>query len=348
MPPERRRLPTIVDVAREAGVSLPTVSRVLTGSTPVRPETRAKVESAMERLRYRPNGAARALVLGQQQPIVGVIAPDTAAYGRTRMLTAIEDRARAAGYVVAVTILDPTDSSGVSTAVEVLLAQPIVGVIVLDYNSYNTVQLHSRLGSIPISTVTNGVDADADIAHVLVDDRAAARAVTEHLLSVGHQTVHYVSVPYYGGRVHPRELGWRDALAASGKEPPRPIPCDWSADSALRAGSALAADQAVSAVFCPNDEIAFGVMRGMYEGGRSVPQDVAVAGIDDHPLARSYVPSLTTYRLDWSWAGRVAVELLVDPSDAPARAGDPDNRLIVRESTTATLRESVGRKDGHV
>lgn len=334
MPLERRRPPTIADVAREAGVSLPTVSRVLTGSTPVRAETRAKVETAMKRLQYRPNGAARALVKGQQ-PIVGVIAPDTAAYGRTRMMTAIEERARAAGYVVAVAILDPSDSEGVSTVVEVLLGQPIVGVIVLDYNSYNTAQLHSQLGSIPIATVTNGVDPDADIAHVLIDDRAAARAVTEHLLSMGHQTVHYVSVPYVGGRLHPRELGWRDALTASGITPPTPVPSDWSMETAARAGSELAAEPTVTAVFCPNDEIAFSVMRSMHEAGRSVPGDVAVAGIDDHPLARSYVPSLTTYRLDWSWAGRVALELLMDPAGAPDRAGAPDNRLIARESSAA-------------
>jgi len=335
MPPKRARVPTIADVARDAGVSLPTVSRVLTGSTPVRPETREKVLAAMKRLQYRPNGAARALVKGHQ-PIVGVIAPDTSAYGRTRMMTSIEERARVAGHVVAVAILDPLDSEGVSAAVEVLLAQPIVGVIVLDYNSYNTEQLHSQLGSIPIATVTNGVDHDADVPHVLVNDRAAARAVTQHLLDTGHRKVHYVSVPYFGGRVHPRELGWRDALADAGITPPEPVASDWSSATALRAGAELAKDSDVTAVFCPNDEVAFSVMRSMHEAGRRVPDDVAVAGIDDHPISRSYVPSLTTYRLDWGWAGRVALELLMDPETALARSGVPDNRLVVRESTTAS------------
>ncbi|MDT0144835.1 LacI family DNA-binding transcriptional regulator [Microbacterium sp. PRC9] len=332
MPSKHLRLPTIADVAREAGVSLPTVSRVLTGSTPVRPETRLRVESAMTRLRYRPNGAARALVKGSQ-PIIGVIAPDTTAYGRTSMMTSIEERARATGNLVAVTILDPQDSEGVSAAVEVLLAQPIVGVIVLDYNSYNTTRLHAQLGAIPIATVTNGVDSDADVSHVLVDDRAAARAVTRHLLSRGHRTVHYVAVPYFGHRIHPRELGWRDALLDAGIEPPEPAASDWGSESALRAGADLAADSEVTAVFCPNDEIAFGVMRSMYDAGRRVPEDVAVAGIDDHPLSQSYVPSLTTYRLDWRWAGRVAIELLIDPTHALERSGTPDNKLVVRESS---------------
>lgn len=308
----------------------------MTGSTPVSDGTTAKVRAAMDELGYRPNGAARALVHGQQ-PIVGVIAPDTAAYGRSRMLTEIEDRARASGYVVAIAILDPADADGVSAAVEVLLSQPIVGVVVLDYNSYDTVRLHSKLGAIPIATVTNGADADADVAHVLVDDRAAARAVVDHLLDLGHRTVHYVSVPYYGGRSHPRELGWREALDARGIVPPGPVGSDWTVDSALKAGAVLAADAAVTAVFCPNDEIAFSVMRSMHDAGRRVPQDVSVAGLDDHPLAASWVPSLTTYRLDWGWAGRSALELLIDADVASTADARPANRLLPRESTSAPL-----------
>lgn len=334
MAPERRRPPTIADVARVAGVSLPTVSRVMTGSTPVKDATRARVMDAMKQLKYRPNGAARALRQGQQ-PIVGVIAPDTAAYGRARMLTAIEESARRSGYVVAVAILDPHDTASVSTAVEVLLAQPIVGVVVLDYNSYNTVRLHGQLGSIPIATITNGAHADADVAHVLVDDRDAARRMTEHLLDLGHRTVHHVSAPGFNGAKHPRELGWRDALVARGIEPPAPIMSDWSIDSSMRIGAELAADPDVSAVFCSNDEIAFGVMRSMRDAGRDVPGEVSVAGIDDHPLARAWAPSLSTFRLDWDWAGRVAVELLIDEGSAPSRAGQADTGVVARESSAA-------------
>lgn len=306
----------------------------MTGSTPVSDLTTAKVRAAMDELGYRPNGAARALVHGQQ-PIVGVIAPDTAAYGRSRMLTEIEDRARASGYVVAIAILDPADIEGVSAAVDVLLSQPILGVVVLDYNSYNTIQLHSKLGAIPIATVTNGADTDADIAHVLVDDRAAAGAVVDHLLDLGHRTVHYVSVPYYGGRSHPRELGWREALTARGVVPPKPAMSDWTVESALRAGAELAADADVSAIFCPNDEIAFAVMRSLHDAGRRVPQDVSVAGLDDHPLAASWVPSLTTYRLDWGWAGRAALELLINPDGESNPTDRPTSMLLDRESTSS-------------
>lgn len=289
---------------------------------------------AIDQLGYRPNGAARALVQGQQ-PIVGVIAQDTTVYGRARMLDAIEDRAHEAGFVVAVAPLEPGDTTSLSRALEVLLAQPIVGVVVLDYNAYDARRLHARLGNIPVATVTNGADVGTDVAHVLIDDRAAARDLTEHLLSLGHRTVHHVSVPGVRGGMHARELGWREALDRAGLEPPPPVHTDWSIAAAREAGDELAKDAEVTAVLCSNDEMAFAVMRSMHEAGRRLPEDVSVVGIDDGPLAGMWVPSLTTYHLDWAWAGRAAFELLMDPVSGISRAGEPNSGLVVRESSAA-------------
>ena len=332
MLPVRKRPPTIADVARVANVSLPTVSRVLTGATPVREPTRNKVLAAIKELGYRPNGAARALVQGQQ-PIVGVITRDTSAFGYGRMLMSIEDRARRAGYVVAIAVLEPGDAERTSTALDVLLAQPIVGVIVLDYNSYDADRLRARLGPIPIATVMHGSDFEMQIPHVFVDDRRAAREVTRHLLSLGHTTVHHVAVAGPHGRPHARELGWREALEEAGAPAPAPQRADWSIASGRVAGSALAQDPSVTAVFCSNDELAFAVMRSLHEAGRHVPDDVSVAGIDDVPLAELWVPSLTTYRLDFGWAGAAVFELLTDPMDGARAAGIPVAQLLVREST---------------
>lgn len=329
----RSKSPTIADVARVAGVSLPTVSRVLTGSTPVRAATRDRVVAAIRELSYRPNGAARALVRGRQ-PIVGVIARDTSAYGRARMLASIEERARAAEYVVAVTILDPADVASVPTALEVLLSQPIVGVVVLDYNTYDEATLRPRLGTIPIATVTSGADGGIDVPHVVIDDRSAARAMTEYLLSLGHRTVHHVAVPGINGRLHARELGWREALDAAGREAPEPRRTDWTIESARAAGASLAAQSDVTAVFCSNDQIAFGVMRSLYERGRRVPEDVSVAAIDNEPLAGAWVPSLTTYHLDWDWAGEAAFALLMGAEPGVLNpVGDARGGLILRESS---------------
>lgn len=250
----RERQPTIRDVASLAQVSLPTVSRVLTGAVPVREATRKRVLDAMRELGYRPNGAARALVQGQQ-PIVGVITRDTTRHGYARMLLSIEARAKLHGYLVAITVVDPEEFDAAGGALDVLLGQPIVGVIVLDYHTYDPAKLQRRLGTIPIATVIHGGESSVDVAHVLVDDYEAARETTRHLLSLGHKTVHHIAVPgqQAGHGSHARERGWREALEAAGATVPAVHRTDWSIASGLAAGAALAADPSVTAVFCSND-----------------------------------------------------------------------------------------------
>ncbi|MFE5835488.1 LacI family DNA-binding transcriptional regulator [Arthrobacter sp. NPDC056493] len=328
---ERKRPPTIADVARVAGVSQPTVSRVLTGNIPVREVTKDRIRAAMKQLGYRPNGAARALVQGRQ-PIVGVITRDTALHGYTRMLANIESRARQAGYLVAIVALDPADLQNATSALDLLLGQPILGVVVLDYTTYDE-RLKDSLGTLPISTVIHGDQTDIDVPHVRVDDRRAAYEVTNHLLSLGHRTVHHVAAPSRGGEPHVREKAWRQALTDAGARVPDVHRTDWSITAAREAGAALARDPDVTAIFCANDELAFAVMRSIHEAGRRVPQDISVAGIDDEPLAAAWVPALTTYRLDFDWAGVAALELLMELDEPNRTAGMPSYGLVIREST---------------
>lgn len=328
---ERKRPPTIADVARVAGVSQPTVSRVLTGNIPVRDVTKDRVRAAMKKLGYRPNGAARALVQGRQ-PIVGVITRDTALHGYTRMLANIESRARQAGYLVAIVALDPADLQNATSALDLLLGQPIVGVVVLDYTTYDA-RLKDSLGTLPISTVIHGDQTDIDVPHVRVDDRRAAYEVTNHLLALGHRTVHHVAAPSRGGEPHIREAAWRQALIDAGASVPEVHRTDWSITAAREAGAALARDPDVTAIFCANDELAFAVMRSIHEAGKRVPEDISVAGIDDEPLAAAWVPALTTYRLDFDWAGVAALELLMELEEPHRTAGMPSYGLVIREST---------------
>lgn len=331
------RPPTIRDVARVAGVSLPTVSRVLTGSTPVSEKRRAQVYAAMKELGYRPNGAARALVQGSQ-PIIGVITPDVT-YGSTQMVLAIEQEARDAGYVVTVTVVDPHDPVRMDAALDVLLAQPIVGTVVLDFDRYDLDELMLRLGSVPLSTISS--ERDERFRRVVVDDRSAARKLTEHLLALGHRTVHHVSFHGPSGHMHPRELGWRDALHAAGAVIPEPIPIDPMLDGDLfvRAGppsvEQLLRDESVTAVFCANDQIAFGVIRALMDAGLSVPGDVSVVGMDDEPLAEFWPPGLTTYRLDFGWAGAAAVQALLQPESAGRTTTPSTFGLSLRDSSAA-------------
>lgn len=245
---------------------------------------------------------------------------------------------RRSGYVVAIAVMDPLDLSETGSALEVLLSQPIVGVVVLDFHRYDQAALLERLAGVSITTVTS--DDDGGFRHVVIDDRRAARELAEYLLSLGHQTVHHVSVPGTNGHLHPREVGWREALEAAGAAVPDPIQTDWSIESGRAAGAVLAQNPSVTAVVCANDELAFGVMRSLRDAGRSIPDDVSVAGMDDQPLADAWVPALTTYRLDFDWAGVAALRLLLEPKRSRV-APDPTALHVIARGTTAAPRRGV-------
>jgi Transcriptional regulators len=267
------------------------------------------------------------------QAIIGVITPDTVRVGPSRMLASIETSARAKGNVLAVAVVDPAELQRDPKALDLFLSQPIVGVIVLEYSVYEPDLLASVLRGLPVATVTYSDGPDTEFPHVVVDDRAGAYELTHYLVSLGHTTVHHVAGSESRGAPHPRELGWRDALTDAGLAVPAPIRATWSPDGGRQAGRALATDTSVTAVFCSNDEIALGVMRALTDAGRQVPGDISVVGMDDHPHAAHWTPSLTTYRLDWEWAGTAVVELLADPVNGLTRVGPSGSGLIVREST---------------
>lgn len=290
----------------------------------------------MKRLGYRPNGAARALVQGRQ-PIIGVIAPDVS-YGSTEMIRAIEREARLAGYVVTVTVVDPDDLARIDSSLDVLLAQPIAGVVVLDFDRYDLKMLTEQFSGAPMATISSA--QDDRFRHIVIDDRLAARHLTEHLLALGHKTVHHVSFPGPHNGMHPRERGWRDALTAAGASIPEPIAIniglddDRLVDAGQESVDALLRDAELTAVFCANDRIAFGVIRTLIKRGHSVPEDVSVVGIDDEPLAAYWTPELTTYRLDFDLAGAAALRLLLQ-SDDFEMTEDPSVGIRIRNSTSA-------------
>lgn len=326
------KLPTMADVAREAGVSLPTVSRVFTGSAPVREATHVRIMEAVKTLRYRPNSAARALVRGQP-PMVGVVTTDTAVHGYSGVLVDVERRARQEGYVTAVVAVDSSDPAGGAEAVEALLDQPLAGVVILEHAIYESAHLAAVLEGVPVVTVMHGPETDSEVPHVHLDDRQAAIDVTRHLLSLGHRTVHHVAAPAQDGEPHNRELAWRETLEGAGLVVPEVYRTDWSIAAARDAGREIARNSEVTAVFCASDQIAFGVMRSLADEGKRIPLDVSVAGIDDLPFSELSIPSLTTYHIDLSGASIAALEQLLDLPPSPDGASMAQSPLRLREST---------------
>lgn len=336
------RAPVIADVARVAGVSVPTVSRVLTGSTPVSPDKRERVLAAIRELGYRPNASARALVSGRRS-MIAIVAGDTTRYGYSSTIHGIEEAARAAGYLVVITVVEPSqdgvEDTTARTAVDLVLGQPVAGVVVLEFDPVGIRVAEEFPESVPLVSAGGVPTADARAPRSFLGDRAAARSATEYLLGLGHATVHHVSPPDLDPPLG-RTLGWSDALREAGIEAPPVIACDWEPAAGRELGLALAERDDVTALLCANDQMAIGVIRGLHEAGRSVPGDVSVMGFDDEPLAAVTIPALTTVAQDFIGLGRRAFELLeqiITSGSAPALASSSP-QLVVRESTGAPRR----------
>ena len=172
---------------------------------------------------------------------------------------------------------------------------------------------------------------------------AGARRATEHLLGLGHRTVHYLGIPspsWPSGRMK----GWRDALEAAGAPVPDVVECGWDPQEAFQRGRELAGDATMTAVLCGNDQLAIGVMRAMAEAGRRVPGDVSVVGFDGEPVAALLTPALTTVEQDFVRLGHRAVQMLVDRIDhgTSVQTSSAVPRLVVRESTAPPAGVPVG------
>jgi DNA-binding LacI/PurR family transcriptional regulator len=323
----------MMDVARLAGVSHQTVSRVLNNHPSVRDATRARVTAAIDELAYRRNYAARTLVTGRSQTL-GVISFDTTLYGPASTLYGIEQAAREAGYFVAIASLKTIDRASVLEAFEMLRNQSVDGIIVIAPQASAARAIEELPRSFPVVAVEGG--AAAGVPVVAVDQYTGGRLATEHLLGLGHQTVWHLGGPADWLEAEDRKRGWSDALADRGRRAPEPLTGDWSARSGYAAGRMLAERDDVTAVFVGNDPMALGVLRALHEAGRRVPDDVSVVGFDDVPEAEYFTPPLTTVRQDFSEVGRRSLAALLarlDEGGAPGERQIVPVQLVVRHST---------------
>ncbi|MEU6349168.1 LacI family DNA-binding transcriptional regulator [Streptomyces sp. NPDC047072] len=333
------RLPVMADVARRAGVSHQTVSRVLNDHPNVKPATRDRVLAAVRELGYRPNAAARNLVTRRTRTL-GVISFNTTLYGPASMLYGIEQAARQHEYFVTVAALDALDRRSVLDAVDRLRDQGVEGIIVVA--PQNTAV--AALANVPpdVALVAVGCGTHTTLPSVAVDNEAGAEQATAYLLDLGHRTVHHLVGPRSWLDAQERESGWRRALEKRGAPVPEPLVAgDWTARTGFEHGRRIASDPDVTAVFCANDHMALGLLRALQQAGHRVPEDISVIGFDDIPEAEYFGPPLTTVRQDFDELGRRALRALIgiigDPATAtPAPAETPyatiQPSLVVRAS----------------
>ncbi|MFF5574828.1 LacI family DNA-binding transcriptional regulator [Streptomyces luteogriseus] len=326
--------PVMADVARMAGVSKQTVSRVLNDHPAVRPETREAVSQAMRTLGYRPSRSARSLASGRTR-MLGVISFDAARYGPASILTAINTAAQEAGYLVSSIALDTADRATVVEAVNRLSAEGADGVIAIAPQLWvgRSLAETTDLGT-PLVVLESPLDDGTPL--VTGDSRTGARKATEHLLTLGHTTVWHIAGPAGWTSADLRLTSWRATLRAAGAAVPDPLVGDWSADSGYDLGRRLARRPEVTAVFASNDQMALGLLHALHESGRSVPGDVSVVGYDDIPEAAHFLPPLTTVRTDFAEIGTRSLRLLLDRIDGPGRHPRADTLVPVDLVTRAS------------
>lgn len=316
------RRPGVRDVARLAGVSTQTVSRVLNDHPGTREDTRRRVLDAVASLDYRVNNTARAFGTSSSRTL-GLIASNATLYGPSIAIEAVDAAARSVGRWVATAYADAADPISVDAAARHLAAQGVDGIVVLAAHVRTLTGARSGAPDVTIGILHHGLGAQRQA-------EGAALAV-EHLIAVGHRRIASVAGPADWLEAASREAGVRRLVPDSEYR----WTGDWSAASgaalASRVAKAIREPGGPTAIAVANDQMALGLSAAMRELGITSPRDVSITGFDDNPDAGFYSPALTTVRLDIAGeARRVVAEIL--GQDAPAGVPAPA-QLIARASS---------------
>lgn len=306
---------TIRDVANHAGVSHQTVSRVINESERVSPETRARVEAAIDELGYRPNAMARSMARGRSG-VLACIAPNLTDYTFASMIDGAEQEARKRGYFL-LSASAMTEEVFTSLVDELVTSRRAEGMIII--NPYQDGR-HAHLPpNYPI--VLAGARPRSEAANsISLDDESVARQATQHLLDLGHRRIGCITGPMREDCSQDRSIGYQSALENAGiqDDPAFTIEGDWSARSGYDALMHLAQEgQIPDAIFAQNDQMAVGALRAARDLGLQVPNQLSVIGIDDIPLAAYFEPPLTTFKQDFTRLGKEAVRLLIGNVENP-------------------------------
>jgi LacI family transcriptional regulator len=325
---------TIKDVAREAKVSVATVSRALNGHTNVAEPVRRHVLEVAERLRYSPHAAARSLSSRHTQTI-GVVLPDLYGEFFSELIRGIDGVARARRQHLLVSSYHGNqDEQG--QALRAMRGR-VDGLLVLSPYAENPGFLTANLPPALPTVLINTRLPDEQYPVLSIDDHAGAVAMTEHLFAAGHRRIAFIGGPPSNFDARERLRGFRDAIAAHAGEGSE-LSGDFDEASGYRAGQVLlAAGPLPDAVFAANDMMALGCLYALTQAGVRVPVDIALAGFDDIPLARFVHPSLTTMQVSIAELGDQAMTRLLALIDRPGTV-DPQRQtlvpaLIVRDSS---------------
>lgn len=332
-------MPGIREVAEQAGVSLGTVSNVLNRPEMVSEATRQRVQAVIEQLGFVRNGSAHQLRAGRSHHL-GLVVLDVTNPFFTEVARGVEDAANEAGYVV---ILCNSDSSLTKEGryLHVLEEQRTAGVLITPVQNDIAYLQHLRQREIAIVLLDRPSRA-RDLCSVAIDDALGGELATRHLLELGHRRITFVSGPLSIRQYAERRRGAHRAIKMAGLEPNEVMNEIIIAAQNARFGencveTLLARSFQPSAIFCANDLLALGVMRGLGQHGVKIPDDIALVGYDDVEFASMLSPALTSIRQPKYQLGRAAAELLLHEINATEKHQHSQimyqPELIVRAST---------------
>lgn len=334
---------TIVDVARLAGVSKSTVSRVLTGG-PVSEETRARVLAAMRELDYEPNAVARGLV-SRRSKLIGVLISDVADPYYSELMQGMEDAASERRYDLLIYSTRWEEERELAY-LRRLASRHVDGVIIVGGRSVTGSAFVRACRELvgegrPLLFIDRGLGR-GEVPVIEVDNVRAAKEATEHLIALGHRRIAHIAGPADVSAARQRTAGYRAALAAAGIpwDPALLVRGDFRKESGQAATQRLLSlERPPTAIFAGNDLMALGAWKAILEHGLRVPRDVALVGFDDVALLALAEVPLTTVRQPRHAMGRRAVELLIEQmgkaDGASGRVVTLPTELVIRGSCGA-------------
>jgi LacI family transcriptional regulator len=326
---------TLQDVAKLAGVSAKTVSRVVNNQGEISTATRQRVQAAIEQLGYRPNILARSLV-NRRSNTLAVVAWGIDYYGPSRTVLGIEQKSDELGYSLFLSLMAQPGDNHIDRIVDTLIARRVDGIIwaVPEVGDNRLWIDTARLASLP-PIVFLSMQSRPGLASVSIDNRHGAIQATRHLIDGGRRRIGHITGPLAWWEARERQAGWQEALQQVGLEPTPSWVCEaqWSAESGARAmQTLLEREPTIDAVFACSDQIALGALGVAHQAGRRVPDDLAIVGFDDIPESAFFWPSLTTVHQQLIDAGCLAVTNLHHMIES----NRSDRGLIEPEVTTLT------------
>lgn len=334
------RKPSINDVARIAGVSYQTVSRVINNASDVSAETRQRILDVIQEVGYRRNRMATALVTNRSTAI-GIVTSDSPRLGPIGTLVALEKEVRLKGYGTAVVTVEEPYEGSVEHALETLEDAGVAGIVVIAPLVSMATPVWNAKVRVPVEMIAAGVSSTPDVVTYSEDQELGARMATQHLIDLGHTDIAHLggSLEWFDARS--RKRGWEGALRDAGLAPGLHLEGDWSPRWAYETALRLIDERALpEAIFAVSDHTALGLVRAMAERGLCVPEDVSVVGFDDVEGSDYFRPPLTTVRQDFPALARSGLEVLLAAIEGREVNPSPSApTLVIRDSAAPSRRE---------